>query len=862
MGRYKAIVARDRRLPPAMIDKLSVLMAIEHIELMHIRLKEFPPHLNNLDSLRLLDLSHNRIRKVPKELVKVQEQGVSVSALTHLKIPENRVCLIDVGLFQNGSLGKLRNLDLRDNVLESLPHDFGEGCKELIFIDLSRNKLQVLPATLLQCTGLQFLNVSHNRIAKLPDNIQALSRLRKLFVSFNELQEFPQNIGMCREMEKIRAGHNHLRELPDSFVNLWSQRGGCLEELVLEQNPLVHPSVTAVELSGFNEALRQFAAWVEEKKKMSLQPLKDIIPMDEAFEPPAPSHSRSASFRRMLSEEPNPSVAGDSRKDFPLSAEIQEYVEQAVPAAQHYYFPQGMNPQKTQEIQSLESSLLLVKKILYVAELQEIERKRNPTFQGKKAVPQYDADTFPHRVKVSLVDIHFCYAVFNTKPMRPTCRQLFRAYATAVDDHFLMTKADWSHMWLMMPVTLPTDIIEKMWTLLVGVSVEKTHITEDIFIAGWHIHDLDEKDPWISRVADVLRMNYFSMDMDSVQARLSAMAAKNDSPTLEFDDPGSSDDELIDLLARKPTVLPAIEGERTVYNNRAKVQHQTAKPKFQVSRKNNFDLPADNSSESLSSFDEAELSEENSSSAASFSYKDYTYGVTDLEENSTVGTSKASEYLAEIRSDKDIEKLMQYVPPDEDDIQSSMQASGPGALAKQMRLTQRKGSPSKKAPKKRAKKRVKNLQTVRDPRYKTDVVTVRQALREASRNMPHDDFNSMVNFCLRGLRLMQAPYGAGDVTYWHVDSPAFWHAFGVNNVYSTQLLTEMGLICLDNRHWVWPSQHLNFTDEERVWGSKVVPSNSIGRNVHRLEDLCALLKKYQIKLAGARKQERSGQNRA
>ena len=59
------------------------------------------------------------------------------------------------------------------------------------------------------------------------------------------------------------------------------------------------------------------------------------------------------------------------------------FPDEAVPAAQHYYFPQGMNPQKTQEIQSLESSLLLVKKILYVAELQEIERKRNPTFQGQ-----------------------------------------------------------------------------------------------------------------------------------------------------------------------------------------------------------------------------------------------------------------------------------------------------------------------------------------------------------------------------------------------------------------------------------------------------------------------------------------------
>merc|ERR1712048_821836 len=45
-----------------------------------------------------------------------------------------------------------------------------------------------------------------------------------------------------------------------------------------------------------------------------------------------------------------------------------------------------------------------------------------------------------------------------------------------------------------------------------------------------------------------------------------------------------------------------------------------------------------------------------------------------------------------------------------------------------------------------------NKHSVRDPGFKTDIYTVRVAIRETHRNMPFDDFVKLVNFMLRGMK--------------------------------------------------------------------------------------------------------------
>jgi len=145
-----------------------------------------------------------------------------------------------------------------------------------------------------------------------------------------------------------------------------------------------------------------------------------------------------------------------------------------------------------------------------------------------------------------------------------------------------------------------------------------------------------------------------------------------------------------------------------------------------------------------------------------------------------------------------------------------------------------------------------NRKNVRDPRYRTDVFTVQQAIRESRRNMPPEDFMRVVNFIVRGLKFIKHYSEKEHITYWHVQDPAFRATMGANskNPYTQQLLREMGFTCVNKRYWVWPQKHLYSHNEIHVWGRSVLPPQCPGTDAKRLDDLIELFQHAQRKLAG------------
>merc|ERR1711865_108179 len=67
---------------------------------------------------------------------------------------------------------------------------------------------------------------------------------------------------------------------------------------------------------------------------------------------------------------------------------------------------------------------------------------------------------------------------------------------------------------------------------------EKLYLKD--FVAAWHVHDVGIPDPWISRVAQVLKLEYYDMDIEEMQLRLKAKGAQEATPQLDFD--AASDD--------------------------------------------------------------------------------------------------------------------------------------------------------------------------------------------------------------------------------------------------------------------------------------------------------------------------------
>jgi hypothetical protein len=180
---------------------------------------------------------------------------------------------------------------------------------------------------------------------------------------------------------------------------------------------------------------------------------------------------------------------------------------------------------------------------------------------------------------------------------------------------------------------------------------------------------------------------------------------------------------------------------------------------------------------------------------------------------------------------------------DQDDHLSRQQIA---LMDKQEAAPKRKGRPEPKAKAKAGRRRKKNDGPTggrtKDPRFKTDVFEVRQALREAHRNMPFEDFKKMVNFMIRGVTRIGD--FANQITYWHIDDPSFRHATGVHAMhsYSEKLLLAMGFVCVADTYWVWPEKHLSRGND---WGHQSVPPECPGLSNHRLHDMVVLLKACQ-----------------
>ena len=150
-------------------------------------LTEVPSKVFDIANLRTLDLSHNKIAKLPQK----------VGALAP----------------------KLKSLDLASNKLETLP---GELCqlKELQTLSLSGNLLVALPEAFGALGKLKMLSVARNKLAALPESVCALASLTTLDASSNKLATLPAGFGALESLVAADLSNNQLGALPPGLGGL------------------------------------------------------------------------------------------------------------------------------------------------------------------------------------------------------------------------------------------------------------------------------------------------------------------------------------------------------------------------------------------------------------------------------------------------------------------------------------------------------------------------------------------------------------------------------------------------------------------------------------------------------------------
>uniref|UniRef100_A0A3B4FGL6 Erbb2 interacting protein n=1 Tax=Pundamilia nyererei TaxID=303518 RepID=A0A3B4FGL6_9CICH len=302
---------------------IANLINLRELDVSKNSIQDFPENIKNCKGLAIVEASVNPISKLPEgftQLLSLTQLylndafleflpasfGRSVSSLVcHTMQKLTQLERLDLGsneftevvsIFQSGDflfyfvqmLGTLKQLvylDVSKNNLELVDEQI-RGCENLQDLLLSNNALTQLPGSIGTLKKLTALKVDENQLMYLPDSIGGLTCIDELDCSFNEIEALPATIGQCVNMRTFAADHNFLAQLPPEMGN-WKRatvlflHSNKLESLPEEMGDM--QKLKVVNLSNnklknlpysFTKLTELTAMWLSENQSKPLIPLQ------------------------------------------------------------------------------------------------------------------------------------------------------------------------------------------------------------------------------------------------------------------------------------------------------------------------------------------------------------------------------------------------------------------------------------------------------------------------------------------------------------------------------------------------------------------------------------------------------------
>jgi LRR-repeat protein 1 len=153
---------------------------LETLVIQGCMLSRVDSRIMQLDNLCTLDLSNNKIKELPELLCNLVN-------LADLRVTANQLSSFPDLLCQPPLSHSLKTLDLSDNLLVSLPGQFGH-ITSLVILNLANNQLKSLPFSFHWLRNLRKLSLLNNRLSYLPSNMHRL-QLDTLDISGNDFYQ-------------------------------------------------------------------------------------------------------------------------------------------------------------------------------------------------------------------------------------------------------------------------------------------------------------------------------------------------------------------------------------------------------------------------------------------------------------------------------------------------------------------------------------------------------------------------------------------------------------------------------------------------------------------------------------------------
>lgn len=227
-------------------QELARCEGLERIVLDWNQISEIEPGIfseGTFPKLEVINLSHNRLTFLPSDFPKTASQ--SVNGLQYVDLSYNQLISVPVALMQCRSL---KELNLSHNKMSKLPEEY--GLKTLKKLFLSFNELSSLPENIGTSKELEKLRITSNQIKRLPYSILKLwkkegGKLEELLVDRNPLQ-VPSITAF--EMEAGMSGMDrafHLLQESKKEQELEEQKQLVTEQLATVQQVAALPAPAA-----------------------------------------------------------------------------------------------------------------------------------------------------------------------------------------------------------------------------------------------------------------------------------------------------------------------------------------------------------------------------------------------------------------------------------------------------------------------------------------------------------------------------------------------------------------------------------------------------------------------------------------
>ncbi|XP_069132097.1 malignant fibrous histiocytoma-amplified sequence 1 homolog isoform X2 [Argopecten irradians] len=251
------------------------LTSLKVLDISRNKINMLPSEIGNLGNLISLNLKHTNLATLPPEIAYCQDLeeilmwGNEIETLPET-LPEmpklhtlafdyRHFCkLVDQTYMENYlstgqikskhipmvvfELPAMRCLDLENTKINNLMEIYNISLREF---NLSHNFIQTLPMSLYTLNHLVFLDLSFNQISSLPDELGNVKSLIKLRASNNKLQQIPSTIGQLLNLIELDLGANQLQTLPSSISYLQT-----LKTLIICENKLTTLPDEICDLSG------------------------------------------------------------------------------------------------------------------------------------------------------------------------------------------------------------------------------------------------------------------------------------------------------------------------------------------------------------------------------------------------------------------------------------------------------------------------------------------------------------------------------------------------------------------------------------------------------------------------------------